>query len=226
MNKWENKNNYLISLEELHLKAKNKVIKIPKFGKGYYTQDKLDIVNNANEAYLMTIKEELCDDIFENIKYFKLNLNLLDILVIMSIKKEIDFFKKGKHSTDATRLRDQILSLKRTADRTAIYNYFETIIKLPILPQVSLSLMCKYFQDRGENKETVDNIHTFFIDNVPRKIRDDLDEANAIMITIDEIVDEVLKSDNHDTLTKISQMTIDKISDKVKYECKVAGLKS
>ena len=31
MNKWENKNNYLISLEELHLKAKNKVIKIPKF---------------------------------------------------------------------------------------------------------------------------------------------------------------------------------------------------
>jgi len=226
MNKWENKNNYLSSLEELHLRAKRQVVNIPKFGKGYYNQNKLDIVNNSNEVYLITIKEELCNDIFENIKYFKLNLNLLDVLVIISAKKEIDFFKKGKHSTDATRLMGQILSLKKNANRLAMYNYFETIIKLPILPKVSLSLMRQYFQDRGENKETVDSIHSFFTDNVPRKIRDDLNETNSIIITIDEIVDEVLKSDNEDTLTSILQLSIDKMRDRVIHECKVAGLNS
>ncbi len=226
MNKWGNKNNYLLSLEELHSKAKKQVVNIPKFGKGYYNQHKLDILNNSNEAYLLKIKEELCDDIFNNIKYFELNLNLFDILVIMSTKEEIDFFKKGEHSMDATRLMDQITSLKKSADKLAIYNYCQMIIKLPILPKVSLSLMRKYFQNRGENKETVDSIHSFFTDEVPRNIRNDLNEVHSIMITIDEIVGEIFKSDTPAALNKSVQMIMDKIGDKIIYECKVAGLKS
>ncbi len=166
MSKWKNKNDYYVSLDNLHNNAKIELEKLQLSGRVFEgEEDKYlhYVKRNADTRHLILVKEELSDELFNHINSYTLDLDLVDLQMIISCIGDLDYFKKSKMSTDGNEFTRETDKLKKDADKIQFYSEQAIRIKLPILPHITKRLLYDYFLDRGVIKKAeIKDIFRFF----------------------------------------------------------------
>jgi hypothetical protein len=163
MENWKNKEEYFKFLKIKHLNSKKKLREIKESGDNSYSQlDYYCLEVDADDKSLAVIQETLSDELFEYISSYTLNISLVDILMIIRTKRDIDFFKQNKYSTDGYELKREIEQSKKRADKMKNLSTNQIEITLPKAPHVSISLLVSYLRARGLDEDTIKVINSYF----------------------------------------------------------------
>lgn len=216
MNKWKDKESFLLSLDDLQIKAQLDYSKLIKLNSSKIT---FDIENNRNEEYLYLIKKEMSNELFEHMKFYHMYLDLYDILVILSTIKEINFFQKQTIDIDGHEFKRKVEQLKKNANKAYSFTKGDqkSEVALPIFPKVALKLMVRYFQKKKTKKNKIHEILYFFNMDKPPRETDEIRKFNKI---IKDIEDDLLKQNKLFEINDIIDIVRDKIHDEIIYNPK------
>ncbi len=163
MEKWKNKEEYFNCLEDKHLDSKKRLKEIKESGDTSYSQvDYYCLEMDADYKSLAVIKQTLSDELFEYISNYTLDLSLVDIIMIIRTKRDIDFFKQNKFSTDGYELKRETKQSKKFADRMQGLSENQIEITLAKTPYVAVSLLVSYCRLRSLSEDTIKIINAYF----------------------------------------------------------------
>lgn len=168
MDKWKDIDAFI----DWSIDEKNKAIKF----KHYYIPfdnnvwdnpiSKINIARSNSEVdidYLtVIIDNKILDHL--NVYFLDQNIELFIFELFILTVEEVNFFLKSKRSADAKDFKAEILSLKKKANELQFYANDQIVLRLPVLPQITIYSMRERFEGYGLSYSIIKDFHSYFID--------------------------------------------------------------
>lgn len=103
----------------------------------------------------------LIDYIDTNFKKIKESIEPYHFNIMLDTISEIEFFMSSKMSDNKKNYEDEVMQLKKKADRLQFFSKDKIEIKIPTLPQESRLVMASYLKTDGLNKQEIDILDDF-----------------------------------------------------------------